>query len=365
MTREDGCLIWLSITRGLGQVRIRALLEHFGTACAVWESSREAWADIVGARVADEMQKTRSPEAVNQYCLQIKQLGGTILTQSDPRYPALLLQTPDHPVVLYAKGDLGAMALPCACIVGSRACTRYGEKVAATFAGALADAGACIVSGGAMGIDECAAKEALHRGGKTIAVLGTGLDGRYPAQTALLQDEIAKKGLLLTEFPLGAKPLRGHFPARNRILAGLSRAVIVAEAGKGSGALSTASWAVDYDRELFTVPGSIFSPASFETNRLLRTSAQVALEPADVLPALGLAASAAPASALQPANAEPLPPLTPEEKRIVQALKRGETDFDTLVEETGLAPGALNSHLTMLQMQGIIVKAPGRSYALP
>ncbi|MDR2515321.1 MAG: DNA-processing protein DprA [Christensenellaceae bacterium] len=363
MTRQDGCLIWLSLAEGLGFTRTRALLERFSGAEGVWAAKEAQWAELVGPALAGRLRAARDPAKINDYVSSILKRGIRILTLEGENYPSLLAQTPDAPYVLYAMGDLSLAERPCAAIVGSRSCSSYGARVAAEFASAIAGAGGVVVSGLALGIDAAAHRTALNAGGGTIAVLGNGIELFYPPENEALQREIAQKGLLLSEYPPHFPVRRWQFPVRNRIIAGLSRAVLLPEAGENSGALSTAESAMEYGRECFTVPGQIFSPYSFETNRLLKTSAQVALEPADLLPALGLSQSPKIAGkALKTKGGTPT--LSNDERPIYDALRAQALSFDELAQLSALELSALNSLLTMMEMKGIIIRMPGRNYEL-
>lgn len=361
MTREEGCLYWLTLVKGLGHKRIEKLLDVFGSAGAAFDAGEKEWEAAVGPALAAEMGAQHDPKKLNENYRRLRAMGVELVTRAHPQYPSLLLQTEDAPFALYAKGDLSLLEAPAAAVVGSRNCTRYGERAARYFSEGLVRGGAAVVSGLARGVDSIAQTAALDAGGKCIAVLGTGIDVCYPRENAALQQRIAKEGLLLTEHAPGTQPQAWHFPARNRIMAGLSRAVLVVEADENSGSLITAGCAVDYDRELFVVPGPIFSPGSRGSNLLLQTCALPALAPQDVLTAMGL-------HARPPAPEEAAPALpkdvTPEEERVLKALLREELSFDELVDMLGFAPGKLNSLLTTLEMREIISKSPGRRYSL-
>jgi DNA processing protein len=363
LTRRDGCLVWLSLVEGLGFVRTRALLDHFSGAEGVWAAEPAQLAEVVGPNLAERMRAARDPAKINDYVSSILKRGIRILTLESEGYPALLAETPDAPYVLYAVGELSLAQRPCAAIVGSRSCSSYGARVASEFAAAVAGAGGVVVSGLALGIDTAAHRAALQSGGGTIAVLGNGIERFYPPENEVLQREIAQKGLLLSEYPPHFPVRRWQFPVRNRIIAGLSRAVLLPEAGENSGALSTAESAMEYGRECFTVPGQIFSPYSFETNRLLKTSAQVALEPSDLFPALGLAQSPKNAEKT-PKTRQKSPALSKEEQLVYDALCAQALSFDELAEISALELSALNSLLTMMEMKGIIIRMPGRNYEL-
>ena len=212
-------------------------------------------------------------------------------------------------------------------------------------------------------------RAALDAGGKTIAVLANGLDVAYPAAVGPLQEEIARKGLLVSEYPLGTRASRATLLPRNRLLAALSRATLVTEAGQRSGTLLVAGLAVEYGRELMTVPGNIDSPASYSTNRLMRTSAETVLCSRDVLQAFGMADAedgedGPPAAGRQAVPAgQAAPAVTEEEERVLQALRREPLSFDELIARTQFSAAKLNSLLTMLELKGIIDQSAGRTYA--
>lgn len=357
MTRAEGVWIWLSLTPGVGARTARRLVEFFGSEEALWAATQQELAEAAGASLAQKLIASRSGEAVNAHVRDCRTQGMTLLTPASPGYPAGLLDLCDPPRVLYAKGDLSLLAREGVTVVGTRRHTRYGARVTAQLSRELAEAGLVIVSGLAEGLDAAAHQAALDAGGGTIAVLGNGLDVYYPAINAALQDEIAQRGLLLSESPPGKRASKGSFPMRNRILAALTRATLVTEAGEKSGALLTAELAMDCGRELFVVPGNIDSPASYATNRLLRTSAEVVLEARDVLDRLGLAAP-------EEKTAQELPALDEEEQKIVQCLSREAQSFDELAVLSGFLAPKLNSLLTRLELKGIIDQSAGRVYAM-
>lgn len=354
MKREDGCLVWLSLVRGLGFSGIQALLDAFGSACAVWDAGADGWAKLVGAANAEKMQALHDQAKINAYVRGVRDQGMHILSMADERYPQALKQVPDAPHVLYAKGRLELMQMPAVGIVGSRDCSAYGAKVTQLFARELSQSGLCIVSGLARGVDLHAHQAALSQGKATIAVLGNGLDIYYPAENADLQQRIGQEGLLLSEYAPGTKARRWQFPVRNRIIAGLCMGVLLPEAGENSGALGTAAYAMEYGREVFTVPGQIFSPMSYETNRLLRTSALVALEPQDVLHGLGHQGPNKRNNIIEdialPAG------LDAEENALIQALRGGGMTANQLAQATGIDISKTNSLLTMLEIRQIIVR---------
>ncbi len=357
MTREDGVWLWLAMTPGLSAGKARELLEHLGGEAAAWNAGPDALERAVGRDLAARLLRARDPERINAHVRRCRAMGMTLITPSSPEYPPLLKGIYDPPCALYARGNLALLKTDCLTVVGTRRHTRYGEKVTRLLAGELASAGLTIVSGLAEGLDSVAHRAALDAGGNTIAVLGNGLDVCYPSMHAGLQEEIAHKGLLLSEYGPGTRPSKATFPARNRILAGCARGTLVTEAGEKSGALITAGLAVEYGRELFTVPGNIDSPASVATNLLMRTSAEIVLESADILQVLGVKAPPVAREEEAPAT------LNAEEAALVERIRQEPQSFDQLIELTGFSASKLNSLLTMLQLKGIIDQSAGRVYA--
>lgn len=358
MTRAEGVWVWLGMTRGVSARHARQLVEYFGGEEALWEADADELREAAGPHIAQKLLDSRSGKAVNDHVRACQSLGMTLLTPASEAYPAALMDLCDPPCVLYAKGDLSLLQKDSLTVVGTRRHTRYGKSVTYQLAHELAKAGLIIVSGLAEGLDAAAHRAALDAGGGTIAVVGNGLDIHYPAVNAALQDEIAEKGLVLSEQPPGRHANKGSFPARNRILAALSRGTLVTEAGEKSGAMLTAGMAVDCGRELFVVPGNIDSPASYATNRLLRTSAEIVLEAQDVLNRLGIAL---PEKAV---IIEEMPALDAEEQKIVRHIRREPQSFDELVVLTDFSAAKLNSLLTRLQLKGIIDQSAGRVYAM-
>ncbi|MGI9090277.1 MAG: DNA-processing protein DprA, partial [Gemmatimonadaceae bacterium] len=254
------------------------------------------------------------------------------------------------PKSLYYAGDVGVIAKPCVAIVGTRHPTRYGERVASDIASALAGAGACIVSGLAYGIDACAHRAALAAGGATAAVLGAGIDQVYPLGHRRLYDEIADRGLVLSEFAPGTAVFKGCFPRRNRIIAGLSQLTIVIEAGAKSGALITANYALDFDRKVAAVPGPIDSPQSAGSNLLLRDGAHVITSVDDALALLDLNGG----------DSLRAPVQLGDDEATVWDIVAGSasSSTDDLVARTGLAPDRCLVAVTNLEIEGLVFCSP-------
>ena len=363
MNRQEGIWLWLSLVRGMNARKAGMLLERFGTLDALFAASEHELSAHVGASAAVQLMRLRDKAALNRRATLLHEMGAVLLTPDSAGYPDSLRDLPDAPIALYAKGDVSLLGRPCVAIVGTREPTAYGQRVTARFAHALSQSGVCVVSGLAFGVDAIAHESALDAGGGTIAVLGCGLDVCYPAEHRALMQRVARHGLLLTEYTPGTRPTKYSFPERNRIIAGLSCGVIVPEAAEGSGSMITVGYAMEYGREVFTVPGNIDCAASFETNRLIGTSALAVLSPEDVLDALGLGTKAAGEGGEEKQDGADSV-LDPEEAQVIACLSRGPLSADQLVEKTGFAASQLNSHLTMLEMQGIIVQSAGRIFSL-
>jgi DNA processing protein len=277
------------------------------------------------------------------------------LASNHALWPRELDTIDSPPTALWARGRVELLELqPRVALVGTRSPTPYGERVAATLADFLARRGVVVVSGLARGIDACAHRAALEAGGATVAVLGSGVDRPWPADE--LAERVALEGCLLSEYVPGQAPRRHHFPWRNRLIAGLSRAVVVVEAAQASGSLITARWAADQGRAVFAVPGRIDQPMARGCHRLLKEGAELLDEPSDLLPLLGLAAS--PAPALAPAS-EARP-----EDDLLRALCGETLTADELAVRTGTPTPAVLVRLVELELAGAVVRAPGGLFRL-
>ncbi|MCG6872446.1 MAG: DNA-processing protein DprA, partial [Gammaproteobacteria bacterium] len=266
---------------------------------------------------------------------------------------------PGAPLLLFAHGRRACLGAPALAMVGSRNPTPAGTETARAFASYLAGAGLLIVSGLALGIDAAAHSGALAAGGSTIAVLGTGVDRVYPASHHELAHRIAGSGLLLSELPLGSPPRRQHFPARNRLISGLSLGTLVVEASLRSGSLITARLAGEQGREVFAIPGSIHSPQSRGCHALIRQGAKLVETAADVLEELAPLAAVTPMRAAEPARAAP----TDEGlARLLELMSFDPVNVDTLVERSGLTAAKVCSMLLTLELQGLVENCPGGTY---
>jgi len=285
-----------------------------------------------------------------------RSLGFSILTPLSPDYPELLRQIPDPPLALYVRGDPKILSLPAIAIVGSRNATAYGRTAAEALAGGLTGRGFTVVSGFARGIDEAAHRAALRSGGRTVAVLGCGGDVDYPRGNGELRDRIAGSGCMVTEFPFGTEPEKHTFPRRNRIISGLSLGVVVVEAMERSGALITARHAMEQNREVYAVPGSIFSPGSFGPNRLIRDGAKLVENVDDVLEEIQ-------GQLDLPSVPQPVPVLTPDESSVYAALSKETSQADELGARVGLPMSRLLSVLSLLELKRLVHQYPGKRFS--
>ncbi len=279
-----------------------------------------------------------------------------LLRQEDPAYPPLLKQISHPPRELYYAGDLSLLATRCVAVVGSRKFTAYGRRIAAKIAARLAACGLTVVSGMAIGIDGISHRAALDAGGRTIAVLGNGLDVMYPAANRELKKDILERGLLLSEYPPGTRGTKYTFPQRNRIISGLSEAVVVAEAGLNSGSLITAALANEQGRTVYGVPGNIDAVTSLGVNMLIRDGAVPLVTVDDLLADLNADRTALWEKDYAGTVGE-------EERRILDLLSRsGEVTIDQLAMRLGLTAGKINGLVSILEMKGLVMTALGRVF---
>ena len=283
-------------------------------------------------------------------------MDSTILKISDALYPPLLREIKNPPQLLYCAGDLSLLKTRCVAVVGSRKITAYGRRIAAKVAGRLAACGVTVVSGMAIGIDGISHRSALDAGGKTIAVLGNGLDVMYPAANRDLKKDMLRTGLLLSEYPPGTRGTKFTFPQRNRIISGLSEATVVIEAGLNSGSLITAALANEQGRPVYGVPGNIDNVTSLGVNMLIRDGAQPLIAADDLLADLQVDRSAVVQQELKSVTGA-------EEQQILALLARGsEVTVDQLAAMTGLTAGRINGLVSVLEMKGLVMTALGRVF---
>ncbi|MDD5103751.1 MAG: DNA-processing protein DprA [Candidatus Peribacteraceae bacterium] len=341
---------WLNI---LTSKRLEAILQVYGDLSQALQHLDESLLKQLGCRDETVLEVLNRLEEFDPepYEQELTKRGLSFLTIDDAGFPRQLREIPDAPVFLYWRGDLTILDQPCLALVGTREMSDYGRRVAESFVPELVRAGLVTVSGLALGIDAAVARETIAAGGRTVAVLGHGLGKIYPTENARLAEEIVSGGgLILSEFPLDAKPGKFTFPARNRIIAGLSLGTVVLEAPEGSGALITADLALDYGREVFVVPGQIFDPNYAGCHQMLgKGHAKLVGSAEDVLSELGVVASETSRTSYDPKNAA--------EAALLNVLTTMPQTTDDLMERSGLPASQVASALTMMELQGAVGQA--------
>jgi len=360
-------------------VLLNRLQQRFGTLGQAWQASLKDLQAIegIGPRILETIAAARSQLDPEQELHQHQQANPSFWTPADPDYPQLLREIPDPPPVLYYQGMIKLAEnqglAPAVAIVGTRDPSDYGKRWTYKIAAALAQKGFTIISGLAEGIDTQAHRACLEVGGRTLAVLGTGLDVRYPPRNQGLHQQILDQGLILSEHPVGTQPSRAYFPRRNRIIAGLSRAVLIMEAPSKSGALITAHLANDYNRDVYVLPGSLDNPRAMGCLGLVSRGAQIILSEGHLLEMLGAMPPLDSSKASQTSlfTAPPpmqAPPLAPELEQVLQALVQSQqlasqpTPFDRIVQSTNLQPGLVSGALLQLELLGRVHQLPGMHY---
>ena len=343
----------LALVPGIGDGAQHRLLEAFGSPAAALAASRSQLAPHLSAKQLGALQTGPDSAQLEQTLAWLGEPGHHLITWPDADYPDPLRETADPPALLYGKGRRELLQQNCLAIVGSRNATAQGEANAEAFAQVLSEAGITIVSGLALGIDAAAHRGGLRGAGSTIAVVGTGLDRVYPARNKALAHEIAEKGLLLSEFPLGTISAPGHFPRRNRIISGLSHAVLVVEAALGSGSLITARLALEQGREVMAIPGSIHSPLSKGCHALIKQGAKLVESAQDIAEELAWPAPAVKAAA----DGHP-----PGNDPVLRHLGFDPVSLDQLAEGSGLTVEALSAKLLALELEGLVAQLPGGRY---
>ncbi len=367
----------------MGPVLFQRLLARFGQPAAVFQARREELLGVKGvnADLARDLLSFRAWDRVEAELAQMAAAGVEVLLQNDPGFPARLQQIPYPPPLLFLKGTILPQDDLALAVVGTRAASYYGLKTCRRLAGALAVRGLTVVSGLARGIDTAAHQGALENGGRTLAVLGCGLDVVYPPENQKLYEQIPEQGALISEFPLGTPPEAKNFPIRNRIISGLALGVVVVEAGLRSGTSITVRYALDQGREVFAVPGPIDSPTSLGPHRLIQDGAKLVQDPEDIfseLPGLkkgqgrlfsvpggvketpaAVGGGPTPAAAVAPSVSAP-----PPEDPLLALLGSDPLSLDELVRVTRLSASEVLSRLTILELEGLIRELPGKRYVL-
>jgi len=355
----------LNLIEHVGPVRVRQLLEHFGEAPAILGASRSQLLKVrgIGDEVAEAISNWEKTIDLAGELKRIQDYGCHVLTQSDDNYPELLKQIYDPPIVLYVKGELTAKDKNAVAMVGSRMTTHYGIEVARKLAYQLAYIGVTVVSGGARGIDTAAHQGVLSAKGRTIAVLGTGINIVFPTENAELFQRIAENGAVITQFPFNRKADKQSFPIRNRIVAGMTLGTVVVEANLTSGALITANMAVEYGRQVFAVPGRIDSPRSKGCHELIKKGAKLCEGAEDILSEFEylFPTSNRPAGASE-TGVLPALTLSENEQKIYDALSEVESSIDEVIRRCGLPSSTVSVALLGLEMKRLIKQLPGKLF---
>jgi DNA processing protein len=334
------------------------MLRQFGLPQAVLARKRSELSGFATPAVLAALDSEAVAHAVTRSLAWAGQAGHSIVTLADESYPRPLLEIADPPALLYAHGRVELLARSALAIVGSRNATQQGEANAEALARALSSAGLTIVSGLALGIDAAAHRGGLAAAGSTIAVLGTGIDVVYPSRNAALAAEIAERGLLVSEFPLGTAPAAQNFPRRNRLISGLSRGCLVVEAALASGSLITARAAVEQGREVFAIPGSIHSPLSKGCHALIKSGAKLAESAEDVLTELaGFRPSGYASTTTKAQHEKP-----PEVAGLLAHMGHDPVDVDSLCARAGMSAEQVSSELLRLELDGRVAALPGGLY---
>jgi len=350
---------WVGFTlvKGIGAVRLQALLDYFGNVESAWSAKP---LDLVAAglspKLAERVIQVRGSVDLNEVMAQAEKNKIRILTWEDAEYPAHLKEIDQPPPVIYLRGEVTAEDSWSVAIVGTRAVTSYGRQVTEELAAVLAQNGVTVVSGLARGVDAIAHSAALKAGGRTLAVLGSGVDKIYPPEHRQMAEKIIAQGAVISDYPPGTPPESANFPPRNRIISGLAMAVVVVEAGDTSGALITAEFAVEQGREVFAVPGPVYAPQSKGTNRLIANGAKVLLQPAEVLEALDLTRNADRREIRRAA------PAAATEAALFDLLGAEPKHVDDLRAQLELPIEKISSALTMMELKGMVRQVGGMHY---
>ncbi|MEA5451701.1 DNA-processing protein DprA [Leptolyngbya sp. CCNP1308] len=370
---------WLAWAQayGLGPILLKRLCSHFGTLSIAWQADGADLLEVegIGLGLGSKLLEYRQTVSPIELLASYEQQHPNFWTPADAEYPALLYEITDPPPLLFYRGQaelISALPMrPSVGVVGTRNPSDYGQRWTRRLTQQLAAHDVIVISGLAKGVDRYAHHQALESGGLTIAVLGTGVDQVYPLGNRDLHDRIARHGLLLSEHPNGTPPDRAHFPRRNRIIAGLSRAVVVAEAPARSGALITAQLANDYGRDVFALPGSLDNLNSEGCLELINQGAQMVLNDMTLIVALGQmpqiggepAGDVSPGKSDRPPVSPPvLPPLSPAMAQVLATITDEPTALDSLVQQLAQPTGEVLATLVQLELMGLVIQLPGMRY---
>jgi DNA processing protein len=351
--------VLLSMVEGIGPRWLAILTEIFGCPKGVWEASEKELNSVprLPQKTIASLLAKRSSLDPEREIQKLNEAGIKTVFIDEDSYPESLREIYDPPKILYIRGVLEILQMPMLAIVGARKASFYGMSVAEKISGELVSAGLCVVSGLARGIDTAAHKGALKASGKTVAVLGCGVDVIYPLENKKLMQEVINSGVVISEYPPGTPPRGGNFPQRNRIISGLSKGVLIVEAAEKSGSLITADFALEQGREVFAVPGQVTNPLNKGAHRLIKQGAVLVEEAADILQEIGLsliAQDCLPNKLLEN--------LTEKEKKVYNNISDVPVNSEIIIDQTGLKASETLSILFLLEMNGMIRQLPGQRF---
>ncbi len=349
--------IGFNLIKGIGAVRLRALQAHFGDLAIAWQAPADAlMAAGLSAKIVERIMAIRATVDLDSLVERLNEQNIKVLTWDDPAYPLRLKEIDQPPPILYARGELTEDDSWAVGIVGTRRVTAYGRQVTEELGTFLAQNGVTVVSGLARGVDAIAHQAALRAGGRTLAVMGCGVDRIYPPENRQLAERIMQSGALVSDYAPGTPPESSNFPPRNRIISGLSMAVVVVEAGETSGALITAQFAVNQGREVFAVPGNILAPQSRGTNRLIQQGARPLLAAQDILDALNLT------RVTEQRAVRKVLPSDSVETQLMGVLSHVPIHVDEIRNQTGLSMDRVSATLVMMELKGLVRQVGGMNY---
>lgn len=357
---------WLgfSVFPGIGPARFKKLLEKFGTAKNAWSAKQTSLKEVFGEVLSPKFENFREEFSIENYLKQLKEKEVWFVTLKDEDYPKLLRKIKNPPFILYGRGNpltLDVRSMSLIAVVGARKTTQYGRDVTNLLTTQLVNNGFTIISGLAVGVDAISHMTALGNNGKTIAVLGCGVDCCNPVENQSIYNSIVQNGCIVSEFPLGMWPTKWTFPARNRIIAGLSQAVLVTEGAEDSGSLITAEFALKFGRKVFAVPGPITSTMSKGPYKLIAKGATLVASVGDILRELKISTFAKASADKQDSKVKDA---TEEELKILKLLENETRHFDEIIQKTGLNSSKIGSILSIMEIKGMIKSLNGGNFSL-
>lgn len=349
--------VGFNLVKGIGAARLRRLIDYFGSVEAAWIApSQSLLAAGLNQKLVENFLLLRSDVSLDRVWERLQESGIKVLTWEDQAYPKRLIEIDQPPPVLYLRGDLLPEDDWAVAVVGTRRITGYGRQVAEEISSFLANNGITVISGLARGVDSVAHKSALDAGGRSLAVLGNGVDQIYPPEHRRLADAIVQHGALISDYPPGTPPDSVNFPPRNRIISGLSQAVVIVEAGERSGALITANFAAEQGRDVFAVPGNINAPQSKGTNRLIQQGANPLLDAQEILEMLNLT------QIVEHRAARAALPVDPTEARLLGVIGHEPRHIDDICRQSDLPIDQVSATLALMELKGIVRQVGGMNY---